>query len=118
MAQEREQVITVARENPLGCGCMTKALLTLGLYLLWWASKQLVVTTRRVIWKSGVLGKTERTIPLDRVTDISVDYGLMGRILGYGNIRIETAGGPGTEIAANGITNPNAVRDAILGLKK
>jgi putative membrane protein len=114
MAQERERVIKVARENPFRLGCIVKAVLTLGIYLLWWASKQLVVTTRRVVWRSGVFGKTERTVPLDRVTDISVSYGLLGRLLGYGDIRIETAGEAGAEIDARGITDPDGVRDAIL----
>jgi len=77
-------------------------------------AKQLMVTNRRVIWRSGVFGKSERSIPLSRVTDVSVNYGLMGRMLGYGNVRIESAGGPGTEIVANEISDPDGVRDAIL----
>lgn len=108
-----ETVIITARESPLGCGCVTKGVLTLGLYLFAWMAKKLIVTNRRVTWQSGIFGKTERTIPLNRVTDISVSKGLLGGILGYGNIHIESAGS-GQEIVAPAIQNPDAVREAIL----
>jgi uncharacterized membrane protein YdbT with pleckstrin-like domain len=114
MAEQQEQIIKVARENPLGCGCVTKVILTLGVYILWWAAKQLVVTNRRVIWRTGVFGKSERSIPLSRVQDVSVSYGPMGRILRYGNVRVESAGEATTEIVAIDISDPEGVKDAIL----
>lgn len=112
--EHQEQVIKVTREFPLGCGCVTKAILTLGLYILWWAARQLIVTNRRVIFRSGVLGKSERSIPLSRVQDVSVRYGIAGRILGYGDVRIESAGGGATEIVALGVSDPDGVKEAIL----
>ena len=114
MAEQPERIVKVARESPMGCNFLVRACLTLGLYLIWWQARQLVVTTRRVVWRSGVVGKSERSIPLSRVTDVSVKYGLPGRILGYGNIYIESAGGPGTEIVALNIADPDGVRDAIV----
>ena len=114
MDEQQEQIIKVARENPLGCGCVTKVILTLGVYILWWAAKQLVVTNRRVIWRAGVFGKSERSIPLSRVQDVSVSYGPMGRILRYGNVRVESAGEATTEIVAIDISDPEGVKDAIL----
>jgi len=114
MAEQQEQVIKIARESPMGCNFLAKVCLTLGLYLIWWQAKQLVVTTRRVVSRSGIIGKSERSIPLSRVTDVSIKYGLLGRILGYGNIYIESAGGPGTEIVALDLADPDGVRDAIM----
>lgn len=112
--ETKEVVVEQTRENPLGCGCLVKATLTLGIYIIWWAAKKLVVTNKRVFWRSGVLSSKERSIPLNRVTDINVQSGMIGRILGYGDIRIESAGGPGTEINASGVSDPNGVRDAIV----
>jgi putative membrane protein len=109
-----EKELMVAREYPWGCGCLTKAILTLGLYFIWWAAKKLVVTNKSVKWQSGVFNKRERVIPVNRVTDVVVHRGLFGRMLGYGNISIESAGGPGTEIVASGVQKPDAVRDTIL----
>jgi len=109
-----ERVIKRAREHPLGCGCLTKGLITLGLYVFWWAAKQLIVTDRRVVWREGVITKKERSVPLSRVQDVSVKRSLIGRLLGYGDVRVESAGGPATEIVAPGIEDPEGVKEAIL----
>jgi len=114
MARQSERTLKISREYPLGCGFMIKVALTLGLYLIWWMAKQLIVTNRRVILRQGVLGKKERSIPLSRVQDVSVSYGPLGRILRYGNIRVESAGGAATEIVAKGISDPEGVKNAII----
>lgn len=68
----------------------------------------------RVIHRSGVLGKTERSIPIDRVQDVAISQGMLGRIFGYGDIRIESSGSSGTEIEVMGFSRPNKIRNAIL----
>lgn len=95
-------------------GFWLKTIVTLGIYLFWWAANTLTVTDRRVTWRSGLFNKDERTIPLGQVQDVSVSCGFFGQLLGYGTIRIESAGGPETEIVATNIAGPDAVRDAII----
>ena len=95
-------------------GFWLKLIVTLGFYLFWWSATSVTVTNRRVVWKSGLFGKNERTIPLRQVQDVSVICGFLGQMLGYGTIRIESAGGPETEIVATNIAGPDAVRDAII----
>ena len=112
--QAKEQKLRVAREYPLGCSFWVKMIFTLGLYFLWWQAKQLVVTNRRVIYRSGLIGKQERSIPLSRVQDVSIKYSVMGRFLRYGDVRVESAGGGATEIVAKGIGNPGSLQKAIL----
>lgn len=109
-----EKVIIKARENPMSCGCITYSVLSLGLYLLIWATRELTVTNKRVVWTTGLFGRSEKSIPLNRVTDVGVTSGLMGQMIGYGDVRIESAGGPGTEIVASNLSNPKQVRDAII----
>ena len=109
-----EEVIVRKRETVLSLAFWLKLLLTLGLYLFWWLAKSLTVTNRRVIWKTGLFGTKERSVPLRQVQDVSVSYGLIGRLFGHGTIRIETAGGPHAEIVAKRIVGPDAIRDAIL----
>lgn len=111
---EQEQTIMTTRESWLSIGFWMKLLFTIGFYFFWWLGKKLVVTNRRVYYKTGLLGGNERSIPLNRVTDISVSRGVFGAVLGYGSIRIESAGGGGTEIVASGIRGPKDVQDAIL----
>jgi putative membrane protein len=108
----REQELDVAREH--GIVCAPKAIITLGFYLIWWAANKLVVTDRRVYIESGVLRKSERSVPLSNVQDVTVEQGLMGQIFGYGTIRIESAGGPETEIVMANIHDPGGIRDAIM----
>ena len=114
MTKQQERIIKTSRESPLGCGFWLKVCFTFGLYLIWWHAKRLIVTNRRVIRRSGVLGRAERSIPLSRVQDVSIRYNPIGRLPGYGNVRIESAGGRLTEIVAYGISDPQGVRDAII----
>lgn len=111
---EKERTIKTAREYPLGCGFLLKLIFTLGIYFFRWRSTRLVVTNRRVIWRTGLIGKSERSIPLSRVQDVSISYSVLGRIMRYGNVRVESAGGSATEIEAKGIGNPGGVQKAIL----
>jgi hypothetical protein len=56
-----------------------------------WAREYLLVTSERMLHISGVLGRIA-AIPLNKVTDLSFHKPWLGRILGYGDVIIETAG--------------------------
>ncbi|MEA3376659.1 MAG: PH domain-containing protein [Chloroflexota bacterium] len=109
-----EETLVRTRESWLSLAFWLKLILTLGLYFFRWLGKRLIVTDRRVIWREGLLGGIERSVPLEQVQDITIHRGLFGRILGYGNVHIETAGGSATEVVAKNMRRPEAVRDAIL----
>ena len=103
-----------SREHVVSLRWLTKFSITLGLYFFWWHAHRIIVTKDRVIHRSGVFGKTERSIPIDRVQDVAINQGLFGRIFGYGDIRIESSGSSGTEIEVMGFSRPNKIRNAIL----
>ena len=74
------------------------------LMLLWfavrylrWATTNFVVTTDRLIYRSGVLAKHGREIPLERVNDISFNQSIFERMIGAGDLVIESAGERGQE---------------------
>ncbi|MFD1645654.1 PH domain-containing protein [Haloarchaeobius litoreus] len=46
---------------------------------------------------AGVVGRTEREIPLRRIQNVDISQSLWHRVLGVAVVRIETAGGGGTE---------------------
>lgn len=75
------------------------------LRLLWrysrWASTSLVVTTRRLIGRRGLLVRSSWETMLDRVSDVSCRQGLLGRILRYGDVVVDTAGRDGEDRFAN-----------------
>lgn len=95
---QAEKLILRSREHIFGRTFWMKMLFTLGLYFFPWRSKTLELTDRRVVLRSGVFSKNERSIPLVKVQDVTVDRGPIGRMFGFGDLRIESAGGSNTEI--------------------
>jgi uncharacterized membrane protein YdbT with pleckstrin-like domain len=57
----------------------------------WWVER-FVVTDRRIILTSGLLTKKVAMMPLVKVTDMSYQRPLLGRIFGYGEFVMESAG--------------------------
>ena len=57
-----------------------------------WQTTHYVLTTRRVIIRIGVLGRSGRDIPLTRVNDVSFHHSLLERALRCGTLTIESAG--------------------------
>lgn len=108
-----EKILLEVRESPWSPLFWIRVIFTIGLYVVAWEARKLVVTTHRVVWRKGVFGKRERTIPLARVQDISVEYGLLGEIFNYGTVHVESAGGPFAEIVASNVAHPNVVREVI-----
>lgn len=76
------------------------------------AADEFVVTDRRIIHKLGFFSHETRQCPLARVQDITVDQSFGGRLLGYGDLGIETAS-EGGQILFPTISNPEALRTAI-----
>ena len=62
-----------------------------------WATTNFVVTTDRLIHRAGVLGKSGREIPLERLNDIAVNQTLFERIIGAGDLMIESGGERGQQ---------------------
>ena len=70
-----------------------------GLLLLWfgykvwdWAVHYFVVTSQRLVLVEGVLLRKVNMMPLSKVTDMSFKRSTTGRILGYGEFVVESAG--------------------------
>jgi len=114
MSEEREEVIVTSRQSMLRLAFWLKVIFTLGFYLLWWTNEALVVTNKRVIYRRVVIGKQEQSIPLGGIQDLNVSYGILGRFLGYGDVHIDSAGGPETEIMTHSMSRPDRIREALV----
>jgi uncharacterized membrane protein YdbT with pleckstrin-like domain len=66
--------------------------LRLGWKLWQWYEDRIYVTTHRVVEVSGVLTRRVASIPLIKVTDMTYKRSLFGRVLGYGELVLESAG--------------------------
>jgi len=80
-------------------------------FLDWWFTR-FYLTNNRVIRLSGIIGRSSISIPLDKIQDISYDYGILGRILGFGDLVIESAGNFG-RISFQYMPSPWRVRSRI-----
>ena len=60
-----------------------------------WATSQYVVTNRRVIVRMGIVARQGRDMPLQRINDVHFRYGLIDRLLGCGDLIVESAGETG-----------------------
>jgi len=63
-----------------------------------WTSTRLVVTTSRLIRRTGVVSRSGREIPLSSLTDISYRQNLWDRIIGAGDVLLESAGRDSQEV--------------------
>ncbi|HEX6469378.1 MAG TPA: PH domain-containing protein [Streptosporangiaceae bacterium] len=65
-------------------------------WLVWrliaWSMTYFVITEYRVTLISGVLNRRVAMIPGEKVSDITLDRSLLGRIFGYGTIVMESTG--------------------------
>lgn len=57
-----------------------------------WVTTNFVVTTDRIVHRAGVLAKSGREIPLERLNDITVNQSLFERLTGAGDLMIESGG--------------------------
>jgi uncharacterized membrane protein YdbT with pleckstrin-like domain len=63
------------------------------LYKVWeWLEDYFVVTSQRLLLATGIITRNINMMPLSKVTDMSFKRSTMGRLLGYGEFIVESAG--------------------------
>jgi len=87
---------TVARHEAGVVGFVWIAWLILLLYLVGkvieWSQDYFIVTSRRMLLATGVVTRKVAMMPLVKVTDMSFQRSTLGRLLGYGEFILESAG--------------------------
>ena len=82
------------------------AFLLISLLAAWfqWLRFRFLVGDDEVVIESGVLARQHRTIPFDRIQDVSIEQGLVSRALGIAKVGFETgAGGKENDASLNAI---------------
>lgn len=78
---------------------------------------RVILTTRELKVHRGVLVREEKSIPLEKITDLAVFQGPIMRWLGLKGIKVETAGqsgGGGALVKIIGLAETDAFRDRVL----
>src|SRR5579864_5619550 len=96
----------------LSLGVVALALLWLIVVWIRWQSTTYTLTDQRIKIETGVFGRQEKVIPIDRVQDCTTRMSVFGRMLGYGRVEVDAAGAQGAEIL-NHLPNPGAFRDQV-----
>jgi uncharacterized membrane protein YdbT with pleckstrin-like domain len=77
-----------------------------------WTTTNFVVTTDRLVYRSGVLAKQGKEIPLERLNDISFHQSIFERLIGAGDLMIESGGERGQQHFSD-IRRPAVVQNEI-----
>lgn len=62
-----------------------------------WRTTSFVVTTDRLVHRAGVVAKQGKEIPLERINDISFSQTIFERLIGAGDLMIESGGEQGQQ---------------------
>src|SRR4051795_2751738 len=77
-----------------------------------WTYTHFVLTDRRVISRSGIVSKRGTEIPLDRINNIDFSQRVWERVIGAGDLDIESAGKDGQSHFEN-VRHPDMVQQEI-----
>lgn len=114
-----EELLFAGRPAVLpGIGSLLLAIVTLGLYAIWawWKTRGVTyrITSQRVVIETGVLSKHMEQLDLYRIVDYVVDKPFSQRIMGTGNLVLETMDKTSPEVRITGIkTDVNALYEKL-----
>jgi uncharacterized membrane protein YdbT with pleckstrin-like domain len=74
-------------------------------------STELGVTNKRVILKTGIIGRKTEEMKLGSIETVEIDQGVWGRILGFGTVKVTGRGI--SDVVFRGIDDPMAVKRQI-----
>src|SRR5512134_2319316 len=77
-----------------------------------WATSNFAVTTDRIIHREGFIAKRSMEIPLEAINDVRFQQSVLERVVGAGDLVIQSASEYGRNVFAN-VRNPEHVQRTI-----
>lgn len=77
-----------------------------------WKFRLYVLTTERIVVRSGVVSRDGTEIPLESINNVLYSQSVMERLLGYGDVLIESAGSQG-QSRLDDIPDPEAFQSEV-----
>lgn len=78
-----------------------------------WTNTRYVITTEQLYAKRGVVSRDVTQLSLERVQNTTLRQSVAGRVLGYGDIGVYTAGSDEPEVTFERAPDPDAARAAL-----
>ncbi len=94
-------------------GCLLVVLLQVVGELIARLNTSFKLTGQRLVLKRGVLRQQSKMLIVQRIQDVSIEQGILARAVGYGSVRVESAGQRGMVILTD-VPRPQTWRDYIL----
>lgn len=95
-------VLAMRPSKTVTCGLYV---ITIGLWEIWRRRHQYIVTDQHAILVKGIVSRSERSLPLDRVQDATTS-----RQLWVGAVVVSTAGGQGSALKMTGLSSKQSRR--------
>lgn len=88
------------------------AVLLISLFFRWlaWMRFRYHVGDHDIRVEKGILNRTARSIPYERIQDVSIEQKLLPRLMGLGEVKFETGGGDGDDAKLSFVTVEEANR--------
>jgi len=93
--------------------CIVYAIFTATAAFLRASTTEIAVTNRRLICKTGILGRHTIEIGIDKIGSVDVDQTLFGRLFGYGCVTVRATGLSMDEM--DWVRDPIELRSAVFG---
>jgi uncharacterized membrane protein YdbT with pleckstrin-like domain len=77
-----------------------------------WSRTYFVVSDQRVVYRTGVIARHGVEIPLERINNINFHQGPWERVIGAGDLTIESAGTQGNTVFSN-VRHPDGVQQEV-----
>lgn len=102
-----------------GLAALTLMAFIIGIMTLIWSRFTYHIGPKEIRIKSGLLSRNNRSIPFDRIQDVSLEQKLVSRILGLATVKLETGASAGEDgkLDALALIDAEALRDRVRDYK-
>jgi membrane protein YdbS with pleckstrin-like domain len=110
-AETVQTIETIIRNIIKWAGVGILALGGLGVIIRWlyWRGNIYTATNRRILRQTGIIAKSYKDCSFNKIQTLYMRMPLLGRIFGFGTIKLATAGTASTEIQWDNLKNPKNV---------
>jgi uncharacterized membrane protein YdbT with pleckstrin-like domain len=85
--------------------------------ILNWVFTNYVLTTERIIVRKGMIARSGTEIPLENINNVLFSQRVLERLLGYGDVIVESAGSMGQSVLDN-IPDPEAFQSEVYATRE
>lgn len=100
----------------VGFGVFIIVTVICGIWALSIHASYISLTQTGISGKTGLIKTVKLVAPISKVQNLSISNGLGGKLFGYHNVTVATAGTAGNEIVFKGVTNADVLQKKFMEL--